>query len=152
MLVLFYIGIILLVLIDQLTKLIVINNMELHQSIPLIKDVFHLTRYHNSGAAWGMLEGQRAFFIIITVLVVGGVCIYMSVKRPKNLMMNFSLTLLIGGAIGNFIDRLSKGYVVDFLDFRLIDFPIFNAADCFVVVGAVCLAVYLIFLEDKSKK
>ncbi len=149
MLLLFFIGMILLVGIDQFTKLLVINTIKDVDTVPLIKDVFHLTYWENRGAAFGILQNQRAFFIILTVAVVLGVCLFMIIKKPKSLVLNVSLTLLIGGAIGNFLDRLIKGYVVDFLDFRLIDFPIFNAADCFVVVGAVMLAIYLIFLEDK---
>ena len=152
MLLLFFIGIILLVLIDQLTKLLVINTIKGVETLPLIQDVFHLTYWENRGAAFGMLQNQRVFFVVLTILIVLAVVIFMIVKKPKSLMLCMSLTLLMGGAIGNFIDRALKGYVVDFLDFRLINFPIFNAADCFVVVGAVLLAVYLIFMEDKIIK
>ena len=152
MLSLFFTGMILLVLIDQLTKLLVINTIKGVETLPLINNVFHLTYWENRGAAFGILQNQRVFFIILTVLIVLAVVIFMVVKKPKSLMLNTSLTLLMGGAIGNFIDRAVKGYVVDFLDFRLINFPIFNAADCFVVVGAVLLAVYLIFMEDKIIK
>lgn len=152
MLLLFFIGIILLVLIDQLTKLLVINTIKGVETLPLIQDVFHLTYWENRGAAFGILQNQRVFFVILTILIVLAVVIFMIVKKPKSLMLCTSLTLLMGGAIGNFIDRALKGYVVDFLDFRLINFPIFNAADCFVVVGAVLLAVYLIFMEDKIIK
>lgn len=152
MLSIFFVGIILLVGIDQLTKLLVINTIKSAGTIPLIKDVFHLTYWENRGAAFGILQNQRIFFIVITVAVVLGVCVFMVKKKPESFMLTGSLTLLIGGALGNFLDRLIKGYVVDFLDFRLIDFPIFNAADCFVVVGAVLLAVYLIFMEDKILK
>lgn len=152
MLLLFFIGIILLVLIDQLTKLLVINTIKGVETLPLIQDVFHLTYWENRGAAFGILQNQRVFFVVLTILIVLAVVIFMIVKKPKSLMLCTSLTLLMGGAIGNFIDRALKGYVVDFLDFRLINFPIFNAADCFVVVGAVLLAVYLIFMEDKIIK
>lgn len=152
MLLLFFIGIILLVLIDQLTKLLVINTIKGVETLPLIQDVFHLTYWENRGAAFGILQNQRVFFVVLTILIVLAVVVFMIVKKPKSLMLCTSLTLLMGGAIGNFIDRALKGYVVDFLDFRLINFPIFNAADCFVVVGAVLLAVYLIFMEDKIIK
>ncbi len=152
MLLLFFIGIILLVLIDQLTKLLVINTIKGVETLPLIQDVFHLTYWENRGAAFGILQNQRVFFVVLTILIVLAVVIFMIAKKPKSLMLCTSLTLLMGGAIGNFIDRALKGYVVDFLDFRLINFPIFNAADCFVVVGAVLLAVYLIFMEDKIIK
>ena len=152
MLTLFFSGLVLLVLIDQLTKLLVINTIKGAETLPLIEDVFHLTYWENRGAAFGILQNQRVLFIVLTILIVSAVIIFMIAKKPKSLMLNISLTLLMGGAIGNFIDRALKGYVVDFLDFRLINFPIFNAADCFVVVGAVLLAIYLIFMEDKIIK
>ena len=84
--------------------------------------------------------------------MIVGIVFFLVKKRPKNLCLNISLVLLSGGALGNFADRLFRGYVVDFLDFRLIHFPVFNLADCFVVCGAFLLAFYVIFLEGKDKK
>ena len=76
---------------------------------------------------------------------------FMIKKRPKSRFMTISLSLLVGGALGNFIDRLCRGFVIDFLDFRLIHFPIFNAADCFVVCGAILLAIYILFLDKEPE-
>lgn len=151
MLGLYFLGIILLVAVDQLSKFLVCQFLPFRNTIPLWDNVFHLTHQRNTGAAWGILENQFALFFVVTVLVVAVVTIYLIKKRPKNLCLNFSLTLLVGGALGNFIDRMFRGFVVDFLDFRLIHFPVFNMADCFVVCGAILLVFYVIFLEGKEK-
>lgn len=152
MLLFFIIGAVFLVGIDQITKLAALKSIKPLGTLPLISDVFHLTYWENKGAAFGILQNQRIFFLIITTLVLIGVICFIVIKKPKSLMLNFALTLLVGGAAGNFIDRALKGYVIDFLDFRLISFPIFNAADCFVVTGAALLAVYLIFFDGKKEK
>ena len=152
MLILFFIGAALLVLIDQLTKLAVCQFVQGVATIPLIPDVFHFTYHRNTGAAFGIMQGQFGVFFVVTVLVVAAVVAYVLLKRPKSLWLTLSLTLLTGGALGNFVDRLFRGYVVDFLDFRLIYFPIFNGADCFVVCGAILLMAYVVFVEGKETK
>lgn len=101
----------------------------------------------------GLLQGQLWLFFLVTILVVVFVTVYVIKKRPANPLLITSLTLVVGGALGNFIDRLFRGYVVDFLDFSGLYFPyIFNLADCFVVCGAFLLAFYVIFIEGKEKK
>jgi len=85
------------------------------------------------------------------VLVILAVVIYMTVKRPKNKIFVTALTFMMGGAVGNVVDRIRLGYVIDFFDFRLIDFPVFNVADCFITVGAIVFAVFIIFFSDKEK-
>lgn len=150
MLLMFFVGIIALTIVDQLSKILVINTISGVKTVPIFENVFHLTYWENRGAAFGIMQNQRLILLIITIAVVVFACVYMVAKKPKSFMFTSSLTLLIGGAIGNMIDRIFKGYVVDFLDFRLIDFPIFNVADCFVVVGAILLCIYLIFIEGKK--
>ncbi len=152
MLLLFFIGVLFEVGLDQLTKVVASGPLQQAGTVPLIPDVFHLTYLENRGAAFGILQDQRWLFAIITVAVVIGVIVFLIRKRPENKMLVVSLTLLTGGAIGNLIDRLARGYVVDLFDFRLINFPIFNVADIFVVVGAFLLAAYLIFIEGKKEK
>lgn len=154
MLILFFVGVLLSVGIDQITKHLVYNTLRLSDSVNLIDGVFRLTYCENRGAAFGVLQNQIWLFVIITVVVIGGFILYMIMKRPKNLLLCLSLTFICGGAVGNFIDRICRGFVVDFLDFCLINFPIFNIADCFVVVGAFMLAAYILFFspeEDKKK-
>lgn len=152
MLGIFFIGIIALLAVDQLSKWIVLNTLTKVETIPLINGVFHLTYCENRGAAFGILQNKVWVFVIITVAVLAAVIYYMLRYRPKSKWLNFSLILLVGGALGNFADRICRGFVVDFFDFCLINFPIFNVADCFVVVGAVMLAGYLIFSEYHKEK
>mgnify|MGYP005828980303 CR=1 FL=1 len=128
--------------IDQLWKYAIVKWMEIGQTIPLWEGVFHLTSHRNRGAAFGILQGQRLFFIIITIVVVAGIIYYLQTEGKKNRRFSFALSLLLGGALGNFSDRLIRGEVVDSLEFRFIDYPIFNLADVFLVSG-----VSLLFLD-----
>lgn len=128
--------------IDQLWKYAIVKWMEIGQTIPLWEGVFHLTSHRNRGAAFGILQGQRLFFIIITIVVVAGIIYYLQTEGKKNRRFSFALSLLLGGALSNFSDRLIRGEVVDSLEFRFINYPIFNLADVFLVSG-----VSLLFLD-----
>ena len=137
---------------DQISKyLIQIFLSPVGASLPLIDGVFHLTNVHNIGAAWGMLAGFRWLFIPMTVLV-GGVLVYILVRYHKKLTVfsRITLALLFAGAIGNLIDRTILGYVRDFFDFCLIDFPVFNVADSSLSIGCALLVVDALFLKDRS--
>lgn len=114
--------------------------MTIGQSIPLIEGVFHLTSHRNRGAAFGILQNQRWFFILITVLIVVGIVYYLRRLGRSKPLISYALALILGGAVGNFLDRLLNGEVVDFLDFTLINYPIFNIADSAIVIG-VCLFI-----------
>lgn len=151
MLVVFFIGVILLTALDQFSKWIVLQKLTEYESVPLLRGVFHFTYCENRGAAFGILQNQVWIFALITVAVLVAVIYYMLRVRPKSKWLNVSFMLLVSGALGNFIDRIFRGFVVDFFDFCLIHFPIFNVADCFVVIGAVMLAVYLIFSEYRKE-
>jgi signal peptidase II len=140
-------------LFDQWTKHWVVTRMELGQVIPVWGDFFTLTSHRNRGAAWGILQDQRTFFIIITIAVVIGVVYYLlRTIREGRKLLPWALSLLLGGALGNFVDRVRFGEVVDFLDFYIdlrgigisftYDYPIFNVADSAIVVG-----IILIFLD-----
>lgn len=112
--------------------------MELSETIPLMEGVFHITSHRNRGAAFGILQDARWFFIVITIIVVAGIVWYMQrIKDEKGTLL--ALSFILGGAVGNFIDRLLQGEVVDFFDFRLINFAIFNVADSFIVIGVILL-------------
>jgi signal peptidase II len=138
--------------IDQMTKWLIVKNMELGQTIPIIDEIFYITSHRNRGAAFGILQNQRFFFIIITVIVVGAVVYYMQ-KHASDKFLKFALALVLGGAIGNFSDRLLRGEVVDFLDVYIgsYDFPIFNVADSALVIG-VGLIFIQSFMESKKKE
>jgi signal peptidase II len=138
---------------DQITKYLIIQNIGPEDSITVIKNFFYLINIGNTGAAMGIFQNGRYIFILLTA-IVGVVIAYMLVKS-KNLIQKISLSFILGGAIGNFIDRLVKGSVTDFLDFYLgrFHFWTFNVADTFIVIGTILLAFYLLFIykEDSEK-
>ena len=140
------------VIFDFITKQMVLKTMRLGQSIPLWKDVFHLTFVKNEGASFGMLKGGRWFFVAITVLLVLYLLYYIVKNKEKNKLFLTASAFIIGGGIGNLVDRVMTGEVVDFFDFCLIDFAIFNVADCFVVIGAILAIIYFFVTEIKGKK
>ncbi len=148
---LYYMIALIVFVVDQATKWIVVRNMELGQTIPLIEGVFHFTSHRNRGAAFGILQDQRWFFIVITLLVVGGIIYYLRKLGKDNPRVSLALSLILGGAAGNFLDRLLFGEVVDFLDFTLINFPIFNIADSAIVIG-VGLMIWDTILEMKRER
>ncbi len=133
---------------DQITKYLTdIHLSPLGSTYPLWEGVFHFTSVHNTGAAFGLLSGWKWFFLVITLLACTGI-IWILVKKRKFLhpLLRVSLSLILAGALGNFIDRALLGYVRDMLDFRLINFAIFNVADSAVCVGAGLLFLDLLFL------
>lgn len=136
---------------DQLTKFIVATRMELGESIPVLGEYFKITSHRNSGAAWGMFEGRMLFFYIITVIVIVFLIYFYKSEAKNNLMMQFGITFLLAGAIGNFIDRLLFQEVVDFIDVLIInyDFPIFNVADSALTVGVIVLLIE-VFITGKG--
>ncbi|QQE75953.1 signal peptidase II [Brevibacillus composti] len=135
---------------DQWTKSLVVKHMELGESIPLFQDVLHLTSHRNMGAAFGILQNQRWLFIVITIAVVIGIMISLIRIGKSQPRVSLALSLVLGGAIGNFIDRISTGQVVDFVDVTLINFPIFNVADVAITVG-VGLLLLDTLLEGRRK-
>ena len=127
--------------------------MELGESIEVIKDFFYITSHRNSGAAWGMLQNQMFFFYIITVIVVVGLIYLIQTGTRGKLLYGVSLGLILGGAIGNFIDRIRHQYVVDFINTYIFnyDFPIFNIADSSLVIGVILL-ILVMLKEDRAEK
>lgn len=142
----YWILIVAMIVLDQLIKYWAVSSLKPIGSIPLIQDVFHLTFARNTGAAFSILRGKQVFLIILTSLVILGLVFLMAknIKEDGNKFMTLALAMIIGGAIGNFIDRVRLDYVIDYLDFTLINFPIFNAADVFIVVGTSLLALLVI--------
>jgi len=137
---------------DQITKyLIQLYLSPVGTSLPLIPGVFQLTNAHNTGAAWGMLPGFRWMFIPLTLVVCGAIA-YVLIRHHKRLCVfsRITLALLFAGAVGNLIDRVALSYVRDFLDFCLINFPVFNVADSSLTVGCILLVVDALFLKDRS--
>lgn len=137
---------------DQLTKYIVIKNITLAERIPVIDGFFYLTHWKNTGAAWGIMDGWK-FFLIPVTIIVSIVLAYYLVKSDSK-FFKMSLSMILGGAIGNLIDRAFRADgVVDFLDFHFgsYNFPTFNVADCFIVIGTILLSYYILFILKDDK-
>ncbi|RWZ60677.1 lipoprotein signal peptidase [Halobacillus fulvus] len=149
----YYLMAFVLIIIDQITKWIVVTQMELGQSIPVIEGFLSWTSHRNQGAAWGILQGQMWFFYIITVIVIGFVIYYMQQYGKESRLAGIALSLILAGAIGNFIDRVFRQEVVDFADTIIFgyDFPIFNVADSALVIG-VGLVMIATFIDERKKK
>jgi len=140
--------------IDQITKYAAIYYLEPVGSHPVIEGVFELAFVINHGASFGILQGGRIFFIVTTPVILIGIVIYyfkLPKAKPHNLS-RLSLILIFSGALGNFIDRLRQGYVVDFFHAKIINFPVFNMADTFIVIGTILLAVLFLFVIKDEKK
>ena len=150
----YYVIAVVMIVIDQWTKYLVIENMTIGESIPVIENIFYLTSHRNPGAAWGILQGQMWFFYIITLIVVGIIIYYIEHYAKTNRLLGISLGLVLGGAIGNLIDRVRFQEVVDFVDVYIFsyDFPIFNVADSSLVVGVILIGIITLFEEVRKDK
>ncbi|MBS6195303.1 MAG: signal peptidase II [Clostridiales bacterium] len=148
-------GIALLTFFDQWTKHLAVTHLAGQEDIILIPGVFQLQYLENRGAAFGILQGQQwVFMIMTTIYLLTAVWIYFRIPREKKyFIFHLVAVVLTAGALGNFIDRISQGYVIDFFYFSLIDFPIFNVADIYVVVSFIIIAICILFVykdEDFS--
>lgn len=141
---------------DQWTKWLIVKNMELHERIPIMDPYLALLSHRNRGAAWGMLQGQMGLFTIITIVVIIGIIYYFHKEAKGKPMFQVGLMMLLGGAIGNFIDRLWRKEVVDFVDVLIpiinYDFPIFNVADAALSIGVVIIILFILKEERAEKK
>ena len=133
---------------DQAVKWLVMHTMVLGSSQPLLPPLLQLTRVHNYGAAWSSFSGARWLLIGLTA---AGMCvlIWLLVKIVRHPLGQWSLAIILGGGIGNLIDRVRLGYVVDMLDTMFMDFPVFNVADVFVVCGTICALIYYLAFYGK---
>ncbi|MDD5432203.1 MAG: signal peptidase II [Candidatus Omnitrophica bacterium] len=131
---------------DQLTKFLVVKNLALGSSIPIINGIFHLSLVHNKGAAFGILKNQVPFLIATSLFTI--ILFYFALKDNKHkIFYCVSLSLVLAGALGNLIDRVRVGYVIDFLDFRI--WPVFNIADSAITIGAVMLGWSILTEKEK---
>lgn len=147
----YYLIIFTVILLDQILKQLVRVTMDLNQSIPVWNQVFHLTYIQNYGAAFSMLQNQRLLLLATTSILLLGMSGYLVWKyRTLQPWIKLSMSLIIGGGIGNLIDRVLLHYVVDYIDFRV--FPVFNAADIAVTVGCGLLILYIMVLEPRAEK
>ena len=133
--------------IDQLIKYWASTQLVNVPTIPIIKDVFHLTYAENTGAAFSSFAGQKWLLVGVTSIMLVIILVFMIKRVITSPLAIVAETLILGGGIGNLIDRVFLGYVVDYLDFRLINFAIFNFADSCVVVGTILFMIYLLFFD-----
>ncbi len=149
----YYIIALFVIALDQFTKWLIVKNLELGESIKIIENFLYITSHRNRGAAWGILQGQMWFFYIITVLVIIGIVYYIQKAVRGNWLFGVSLGLMLGGAIGNFIDRVFRKEVVDFINTYIFgyDFPVFNIADSSLVIGVILLMIHM-FMEERESK
>lgn len=136
---------------DQWLKFWTVDTIPLGGFHEFIPNFLSLTYVRNTGAAWSILEGQMWFFLLATVVVVG-IAVYYLIKNIKgSKWLNFGISLIIAGALGNIIDRIRLGFVVDMFRTEFMNFPIFNIADCSLVIGVVLVLIYL-FMEDRKER
>src|SRR5699024_8144451 len=147
----YYIGIsifitIVILILDQITKFIITKTMQIGDSFEVIPNFLSITSHRNNGAAWGILSGKMAFFYIITVIILIILIVFFIKEAKHNLLMQIAISLLFAGALGNFIDRVLNGEVVDFVDTYIFsyNFPIFNVADSSLTIGVVLVIIALL--------
>lgn len=144
------------VALDRITKWLAVLYLKGNGSVSIIGELLHFTYVENEGAAFGMMKNARWIFMVISTLAIGAMIFYLIKYKPKSRLALVSLAMIIGGGIGNMIDRVLLGYVVDFIYIKIIDFAVFNVADAFVCVGTALLIIYIIFLyrdgKDGAKK
>ncbi|MCF0112093.1 MAG: signal peptidase II [Erysipelotrichaceae bacterium] len=131
---------------DRLSKSIIDSAMKLYESKEIIKDFFYITYCRNTGAAWSILEGKMWFFYIITIVALGVMGYFLIQADKKEVLQRLSFVCMIAGTLGNFFDRLTMQYVIDFLDFYIFgyNYPVFNVADICLCVGVGLLALDVI--------
>ncbi len=152
------------VILDQVSKALVLNavfakgfptDVPLSTSVELsrpIDGILHFTYVSNEGAAFGMLSEHRWVFMVLSSVAILAIIAYVFWMKPKSIFARIAFAFVVGGGIGNMIDRLFMGFVVDFIDVTCINFYIFNIADCFVCVGCAMLLLYLLFFDEKKQE
>lgn len=140
------------VLLDQLTKFYIISNFQVHESCTAIEGFLNFTYVQNTGAVGGILSDHRWIFMTVTAIVVLACLFIILSGKMRSKLMLCALTLVLAGGVGNMLDRIFRGYVIDFIDLKfgfLENFFIFNIADCLVVIGVICAMLY--FIVDISE-
>ena len=148
MVIISFVLVLVLVVIDQLVKHWVVASVVLNTAHPLLPHVLALTNLRNNGAAWSILEGQQWFFSLVTVVALA-VILYLFYRWRHNPRLLLPLSFVLAGAVGNFIDRIQHGYVVDMFETLFVNFPVFNVADCCLTIGVVWLVIIIIREEEE---
>lgn len=140
------------VVIDQLIKLNVVQHLRVGESKTIIPNILSFYYLRNNGAAWNIFSGQMYFFYLISVIAIIAVLYFLFNPKYKSKTFDIGLALILGGIIGNFIDRVRLHYVVDMMQLDFINFNIFNFADSCITVGVMLVFIYLLFIDGKDKK
>ncbi|MBQ8402468.1 MAG: signal peptidase II [Clostridia bacterium] len=140
------------VALDQWTKYLAVTHLQPIDTFPLIENILHLTYVENRGAAFGMLANHRWVFMLLSTASIVLLLFWLLKEKPKSRWITSAGAMIVGGGIGNMIDRVALGYVVDFIDVRAIDFYVFNVADSFVCVGCGMILVWTLYMELVAKK
>jgi len=140
-------------ILDQYSKHLAYTKLSIIETVPIINDVFHLTYRQNTGAAFSIFREHQSMLIWITLAVIIFMVFLLAklINEKTSRIILIGISMIMGGAIGNLIDRFRLGYVVDFFDFRLINFAVFNIADSCIVVGALLIAAFTIYIEVKNR-
>lgn len=142
------------ILVDQFTKWLIVTYMQYGESIPIIQNVLYITSHRNKGAAWGMLQDRMWFFYTITVVIVIAIVYYLTKYGKQDKLLGIALGLILGGALGNFIDRVFRKEVVDFIHTYIFsyNFPVFNVADSSLCIGVALLFIQTLMEGKKAKE
>lgn len=140
------------VLLDQISKSSVVNGLPLYGEARFIPGVLSFYHTRNTGAAFSMLSDRRWVFMLLSCVAIVAITVMLYFWRSRHVLLTVSLSMILGGGIGNMIDRIVNGYVTDFFRVDFVDFAVFNVADSFITVGAVLLGVYIIFFEPKVER
>ena len=145
--------IIIFILIDLISKYIIVKSIGLHEAIMVIRNFLNITYVRNTGVAFSMFPHNRYLVLVISLFIIIGIIYYVYKSKVNNKLEKVGYSLIIGGAISNFIDRLIHGYVIDFIDVKIFnyDYPIFNLADTFIVIGVILLIIYVWRCKDGNK-
>ena len=130
--------------IDIVSKLLISKIFKVNESIVIIKDFFNITYVRNTGAAWSILSGFRIGLVIVSLVIIGFIVYYVYKNKISSMMEKIGYSMILGGALGNLLDRIFYGYVIDFLDFKIFgyNYPVFNLADTFIVIGVFMLILF----------
>lgn len=147
-----YLIVIILVILDQISKYLTVEYLKPISVVEVIPNILNLRYAENTGAAFSMLEGQIAFFVVVTFISLALILYFYKTNKVNHIIGKSACVLIVAGAIGNLIDRVIHGFVVDMFEFAFIEFAIFNVADIFITFGGVLICYYVIFLYDKEQQ
>lgn len=140
------------VICDQALKLYIVDHFHVGESRPVIPHLISFYYLQNNGAAWNIFPGQMILFYLISVIAIGVTLYYLFDPKYQSKIFNTGLALVLGGIIGNFIDRLRLHYVIDMIQLDFVNFNIFNIADSCITIGIILIFIYLLFIDGKDKK